>query len=454
VIVGFELLAGMHRIVGKLQRWGAQRPLLLPEGRGTGPVPTEADGDIVPLPAQTFASVTEQVRGRMDPEALLTAEAREAVDTYDPDGTAWWWVSPVGPNSPVMGRRVLGGRPPDQIALEDKALVDGILADIPAPRSPSVLARATYEDLMRATDQVLDGGRVESVVWAGDASRGVNGGGDYVRWVRTPEQMSVFAEFFAARCDRVRITPFLEGVPCSIHGIVLTDGVAVFRPVEIVSLREMEAGLFVYAGLGTTWEPPPADTDQMRALARSIGEHLRDRHGYVGAYGIDGVLTSSGFRVTELNTRLSGGMTRLGRAAPDIQLELVQMNALLGRDIGMPSGEYEEFAWRRLDEARFVDVLSIVSTLETSDNVEIPVTAGANRLEAAEPQDPIVGTVLRGPSPMGTFLRLAIADGVLGMGDRAAPLAVLLREFANAEWDAGLPATLLPSDVRRGDGLV
>ena len=36
--------------------------------------------------------------------------------------------------------------------------------------------------------------------------------------------------FFLTRCDRVRVMPFLDGVPCSIHGLVLPDGTAAVPP--------------------------------------------------------------------------------------------------------------------------------------------------------------------------------------------------------------------------------
>ena len=38
------------------------------------------------------------------------------------------------------------------------------------------------------------------------------------------EERADALDFFKSRCDRVRVMPFLEGVPCSIHGIVLPEG--------------------------------------------------------------------------------------------------------------------------------------------------------------------------------------------------------------------------------------
>ena len=40
-----------------------------------------------------------------------------------------------------------------------------------------------------------------------------------------------------------------------------------------------------------------------------MGDHLQAAYGYRGAFGIDGVLTADGFRPTELNTRISAGLT-------------------------------------------------------------------------------------------------------------------------------------------------
>jgi hypothetical protein len=36
--------------------------------------------------------------------------------------------------------------------------------------------------------------------------------------------------FFVTRCDRVRVMPFLDGVPCSIHGLACRTAQRAFRP--------------------------------------------------------------------------------------------------------------------------------------------------------------------------------------------------------------------------------
>jgi hypothetical protein len=187
----------------------------------------------------------------------------------------------------------------------------------------------------------------------------------------------------------------------------------------------------------------------MRQLARRLGQHLATEFGYRGAYGIDGVMTVEGFRVTELNPRLSGGMTRLGRAIPEAQLELVQLNALLGRDIGITAAAYEEKVTRLADQTRFVDAMAISKTLDSRSSFEVPVTVGVDRLEVAGADDDVIGAVTRGPSPMGTYIRLTTLPGVIALGDRAAPLSVLLHEFADRMWDTGFGELLMPPDVLR-----
>src|SRR4051794_26610663 len=183
-VCGFEALAAMTSWVAKLQRWEAQRPLLIADGVGTGPLPLPSEAETVVQDLPPGQTLTEQVRSRMS-ASWLGERARAAVEAYDPAGEAVWWVSPPALNEPLLGRAVLGGRPRAQAALEDKLVVDGVLAAVAAPRAPSTVAPADYDALTAASQEL--GFAVDStpVVWAGDARDGVNGGGEYVRVVRT-----------------------------------------------------------------------------------------------------------------------------------------------------------------------------------------------------------------------------------------------------------------------------
>ncbi len=448
IISSFELLAGMTMLVQRLQRWGADRPLLLADGRGTGPIPDESDADVIMLDTPRFESLTEQVRARMVAGKRLTPEVISAIEAYDPHREAAWWVSPVGLNTPMLGRDVMGGRPPGQAQLEDKLIVDPMLDEIGAAVSPTAISPTTYDELMHASRHVMAESGTDQVVWAGDSKHGTNGGCDYVRWVRNQKQAQDASVFFAKRCDEVRVSPFLEGVPCSIHGICLPDGVVVLRPVELATLRDPQRGRFVSGGLGTSWAPPDADAVEMRSIARHLGEFLQRTKGYRGGFGLDGVLTTDGFRPTEFNPRFSGGLTRLARAAPDAQLELVHINALIDRDVAKSAHAIEELACRQLEDNRFVDVLGLSPATVIDEHTEVPVAAGEGQLERAETDDTIIGSVTAGPSPLGSFFRLITLEGIIRPGERVAPLSILLLEFADRTWNAGFGSSLMAPDVR------
>jgi hypothetical protein len=448
IICAFEVLAGMTTQVSRLRRWQAQRPLLLADGLGTGPLPLESDADIVVLEPAAAQSLTEQVRARIEVSRALTPTIVSAVEQYDPEGSAAWWVSPVGPNEPLLDRIVFGGRPSSQIELEDKLALDPILQATGVQRPATETAGATYDELVAASARVADASGSARVVWAGDNRDGVNGGGDYIRVVGDDTQAREAAAFFAAHCDLVRVTPMFEGVPCSIHAIVLPDGVVVLRPVELVNLRDERTGRFFYGGMGTTWDPPADDTAMMRTVAADVGRHLQRVHGLRGAFGLDGVLTADGFRVTEMNPRFSGGFTRLANAAPDLHLDLLQLNALIGRDVGRSAADIEAAALADLNEHRIVDAMGLSAALETHETSYQRVVLGESGLEPADGDEGAIGTVLRGAATMGTFVRLTVDDSVVDPGQRCAPLAMSMLEFADQMWGTGFgPLTMAP-DVR------
>lgn len=495
IICAYSILAAMQRQVEELNRWGAQRPLLLPNGVGIGPTPTTADADIVMFETPVPPRMTDEVTARMHGLDNMPARMKAAVDAYDPDGAAAWLLSPVSPNDPLLGRPVYGGRPRHQAALEDKLIVDHLLRAIGAPRAESVNVEASYDALLRASDDIMTRSGASSVVWSGDTRDGVNGGGDLVRWVTSEALARGAAGFFAGECDRVRVMPFLEGVPCSIHGMVMADGTLPLRPMEQANLRSRETGRFLYGGMGTTWDPPTADRNVMRDTARMLGEYLREEHNYKGGFSIDGVVTTDGFRPTEINPRFSGGLTRLSRVARPLCLDLVQINLLLGRDVRMPVGQYEELALAALDSERFSESMGMSPGVASDEPQSVDVVerggrfelAPANAVAAAEamsvaraadvgasgPADPgadgsgrsaqtdrsdpgetvrqptvdvIVGTISRGPT--GFFRFSPSPDVAPVLGARAADTTVKLFEFADRVWGAALAPFEVAPDVR------
>src|SRR5688500_774017 len=119
--------------------------------------------------------------------------------------------------------------------------------------------------------------------------------------------------------------PFLEGIPCSIHGIVFADHVAAIRPVEMITLRrppDHPDGAFFYTGCSTYFDPPLATRVAMREIARATGALLRTEVDFRGAFTVDGVATARGFIPTELNPRSGAGLNVMLRGLPDLPLQL------------------------------------------------------------------------------------------------------------------------------------
>jgi hypothetical protein len=443
VVTGLLPLAALTPWVRLLKQAGAQRPLVLGTGVGVGEVPTADDADIVVLQQPRYPSMTEELR-RSDRFARhLPTEASVALARYDPDREAVWWHGPFVLDEPIDGRPVLGGRSASWLALEDKLLAEGIWAAVGAPHAAATVL-PVHARTLREASAALDEG--DGVVWAGDARDGFNGGGDFTRWVGTTEDRATALAFFAPRCDRVRVMPFLEGVPCSIHGIVLPDGTAAFRPVELAILRGPERR-FVYGGQGTTWDPPTDDRHAMRELVRRTGEHLRDRVGYRGGFGIDGVLTHAGFRPTELNTRVAGGLSSQTQVLDGDAFTLLQLACLAGRDPCVTVAGLEDWAVPALDAHRFTKALGMSSRRVVEESVDLPVVWDGATLRRATTGE-AAATVQVGPSAVGAFCRLK--DDVLAPGERLGPLNAAMLRFLDAELDTGFGPVEAAPDVRSG----
>ncbi|MGY2704028.1 hypothetical protein [Nocardioides sp. HB32] len=289
----------------------------------------------LPAPATVLATDGARLHDRLLRD--LPPGTVAAVERFDPDRRGVFRTSPfVTSDEPVLGRPVTGGRPRAFLALEDKLRADAIWAAAGVDAAPYRIVPLQEDALAEATREVAG---PLGAVWSGD---GFTGGGDYVRWVLDRDDRVRARAFFAPRCERVRVMRFLDGVPCSIHGFVLPDGTAVLRPVEIAVLRDRAARTFEYAGVGSGWDPPPADREHLRDVARRVGEHLRAEHGFRGAFGVDGVLTADGFRPTELNPRMSAGCTLLTGVDPDF-FQLLQANLLMGIDAGVTVPDVEGF---------------------------------------------------------------------------------------------------------------
>jgi hypothetical protein len=241
----------------------------------------------------------------------------------------------------------------------------------------------------------------------------------------------------------VRVLPFLEGVPCSIHGFVLPDGTAALRPVEIVTLRDPAARTMAYSGLGSTWDPPPADREEMRGAARRVGAHLQREHGYRGAFGIDGVLTADGFRPTELNTRMSAGASALSEVDRRF-FTFLQAALVAGTDPDLTAADVERLV-PAMDAARVGKVLAFGAGATEVSQESYPVAWDGLSFTRTEGE---TGNLFQvGASTSGLFARVDPCTAVVP-GRRLAPVNAALLRFLDASYGTSFGPMEPAPDVR------
>lgn len=415
ILVGGSLPA-LHDLGTELMGMGAARPFLLASNRGDGRT-SALDGcslDVCKLDIPT--AMHEYERLLADPPPT----ARSALAAYDPDRTAEALGTIILSYLPeVAGRRRYAVRPASWIALEDKLAAEAFWDRAGIPHAPSLTVGLDAPDLY-STAQQLNG--PAGTVWTGDARDGVHGGGSRVRWVRTAQEARRAAEWFRDHCGSVRIMPFLDGIPCSIHGVVTTGGVAVFRPVELLCLIRPSSGEFIYAGASTYWDPSPEARTQMRRVARRTGETLRREVAYRGPFVVDGVLTADGFLPTELNTRIGMGLVEMSRGCPGLHLPLLALAIQAGdcTDTDLSAAELERHVVQAADRERHCTIHTAV--LQPVDRVRT-VSLRQDGTELTVVPSGGAAALVLSPSLVGGFLSCAPDATQLQVGDSLRTLA-------------------------------
>ena len=116
------------------------------------------------------------------------------------------------------------------------------------------------------------------------------------------------------------------------------------------------------------------------------------------------MLTGDGFRPTELNPRMGGGLSVVARAVPDVPLFPVHWIAAAGHPLGVTAGELEATLTAAADARRGGGGWVFVGRAftETSTHHVVVDDGVCRRADAAEPAD---GEVTVGPGAEGGFVR-------------------------------------------------
>jgi hypothetical protein len=426
-------------LVEQLRDWGASGIMVIAGIEGVGELPnadrihyTRASGDTMMGGIRSFIASVEH------PSHSLI----EAVDAFDPDGEAY--VLDMGFNRAdrIADRPIYGARRPEWSALEDKMIIDDLWDAAGVTRAPSAVV--PVEGAAAAADRLATD---LGTVWVADNKEGWHGGAEYVRWIRGPGDVPSAVAWFADHADRVRVMPFLDGQPCSIHGFVTRNGVSVFLPVEMIMLRRTDRPEFFYGGAANFWTPPAGVRLEMRAAAKSAGSLIADRLGYLGGFGIDGVCTQDGFRPTELNPRLSAGHGLQSRAAK-VRLGSMQRLMIEG-DLEVDAADLEttlvEAAEHRRQGSALFPLTGTYPSAKIAFTFEdgIPVTV--------DPDEPNDGTMQIGPAAFGSIVIVTFDPERTPVGPRTTPSALRLLQLAQRLWDIDVPALAAPSDLCPAD---
>lgn len=437
VILITNVVRGTGPMVAAVRSHAARRVLVLGTNEGTGDLPEDAATVLAPVRAATMSEEVAALEGLLD---QLDPTVHEQLDAWDPDRTALVLANPFVVGAELGGRPIVGHRRAEWAAVEDKATVDELLeaAGVAAPPHAVVAP-----DEAAAPAARLDEGA--GVVLA---AGGRNGGAELVRWVDAADAEATAEALVAATTwshgagvGRVRISPFVEGVPCSIGAVVTADGVAILRPVENLVLRRGRT--FTYAGIASLFDPPAAVRVEMDAAARRVGEELRRRVAYRGAFSIDGIVGADGWLATEVNARPSGGfgILPIDTDLPHAVLLQVALASSHAEDV-LTTAAVEATYAAAAEATRTFRLARVVPAVPeggpTSVGVVIDPSGDTTARLAAADEEPH-GRLMIGEAATGgvVLIRLTSVDAPLVVGPSSAPLAVSFLDLADELWGTG-----------------
>jgi hypothetical protein len=233
-----------------------------------------------------------------------------------------------------------------------------------------------------------------------------------------------------------------------VHGFVTDDGIAVFRPVELMVLRGTHAPRFRFAGAGTIWDPPATDRAEIRDAAGRVGARLREQVGFRGAYTVDGILSARGWVANECNPRFGAGLQYTRASLPELGLDLLHHAVIAGDGPDVTAAADRTRSSRAADATRWGAAWTATTSVSWSDSSSLPVVGDAAGYRAAAPEDTADATFSYGPGPMGGFVRCEFVAERVPAGASTAPRAVAAMAFADSHCRAGIGLMRAPISVR------
>ena len=454
-LVTVEYAQGAVRIAADLQRLTDKPVMAVGAMSGVGPFDQEIPTLVLDVePAGSMVANMHRGQAALaDPGPGFLAE----VDAWNPAGDARAIASSTAVAGRFMGRPSFGARPARWRELEDKLAIEALWRRAGIPVAPSRQVSLDDRDAVLAAHREL--ATADGTVWAGDNSTGWHGGGDGTFWV--PDLAA--AEHMAGtldRFDKVRIMPFVAGVPASMHGMVVPDGsggaeVLVFRPCEMMMVRDLASHRFVYCRAATFWDPAPDDREAMGRTVHRIGRELIGDVDFRGVFTVDGVVGVDGFVPTEVNTRYGAALRAAHPTAAGDTIDLLLLNLLLIEglldDLDLrPLGPVVTAELDRQRAGRAMLPTPVAPEAERRAGITRADDGTLTVTELGPEDDPR-------PESIAT-VRFGTADGTTGfamidllvveVGPPTAPLVVELANALDQAWGLGVPPLLAATPAR------
>ena len=429
-VVVSDSAAGATPFAQRIMDAGADSVMVVAGTTGTGQQPSGVELFVVGTIA---TSIMGGIRAFADAIISPSEEMYAAINAFDPSQEASVLSSYLIPTADLCGRPVYGGAKPAWKALEDKIMIDELWRQAGVTAAPSRIVGS--QDIAAVRSAVAEVSIDGAAVVVADNAEGWHGGAEYTRYLAPDRDWSEALAFFAEHAHRVRVMPFLRGIPCSIHGLVTQQQVLAFRPVEMLVYRQPGSSEFVYAGMATLWDPPSHVRQEMRDIVRRVGSLIRDEVGYRGAFGIDGVLTSDGFRPTELNPRLTGGLGLQTQAAGEYPIGDINRAIIAGEAVDLRLSDLEREVVAGADRTRTGRWSRPLSHLSMTETTERPIVYDGNSWAPTD-RDEAMATMMLGPAPQGALVAIKLAEHHgLASGESIAGLAASSFSLADKLWD-------------------
>jgi hypothetical protein len=443
-VVGDALLFAAARAGLDLMELGAEAVLAIGAAQGTGEIPKADNMETLCLGMEA-PGMMAAIHSADALLRKLPLEAEQAIAAFDPAGRAMaaapLWFS----GQAISGRPVLGARPHRWQVLEDKMLASVIWERACIRHAPSLDVPADLDALLGA-HRSMDQGM--GTVWAADNKEGWHGGATKLRWVRSPEGAGDAFAFLAPQCDRIRVMPFVDGLPCSIHAFVTDGGCFSVRPCEMLVFRRPGSDTLHYAGAATTWIPSPAQSAEMHQAVRRVGRLLGEEEGYRGSFTLDGICNAEGFFPTEINPRFGGALGRLSGSLKGLPLYLVHCAIAEGLPLDFRLDELVALIARSADSDPVARGMYLVPGLRGAEPRKSDIRRDGDGWLLAVGDAESQGSIELGPAPSGSIVLCSIEGRVVPAGCSAAPDICQALMLAGKAWDLEMESLLPAPDIR------